>query len=153
MAFDIEIVELAPQPVLVIEAKVAPPQLAETLASILPRVHGFVTANGGVMTGMPFMRYLDMTDGFLIDAGIPVEREMPGQDDIVSRVLPGGRTATTLFLGEYHRVGEAWDALFAWGEASGIEKHFGGWDIYENDPTEVDDPSQIRTRLCYPLIV
>ena len=100
---------------------------------------------------MPFMRYLEMTDRFLIDAGVPIAEAMAGEDDMLSKVLPGGKAATTLFHGEYSLVGQAWDAIFAWGKEQGIEQHYGGWDVYENDPTEVNDPSEIRTRLYYPL--
>ena len=150
MAYEIEVIELEPQPVLVIEARVDPPKLGEELGKILPRIHQYISDQGGEMVGMPFMRYLDMTDHFLIDAGIPTASGMAGRDDILSKVLPGGKTATTLFLGEYHLVGEAWNAMFAWGKEHDVEQHYGGWDVYENDPTEVSDPGELRTRLYYP---
>jgi hypothetical protein len=35
--------------------------------------------------------------------------------------------------------------------ASRRPKGFGGWDIYENDPFEVSDPRELRTRLYQPL--
>ena len=151
MAVEIDVVELEAQPVLVIEANVAAPKLGEALAEILPKVHQYATEQGIEIVGMPFMRYLEMTNHFRIDAGIPIATEVAGDGEIVSKVLPGGKTATTLHLGEYHLVGQAWDAMFAWGEKQGIEQHDGGWDVYENDPTEVDEPGQLRTRLYYPM--
>ncbi len=151
MTYDIEVIELEPQPVMVIEARVEAPRLGEALAEILPKVHRYVADQGGEVVGMPFMRYLEMTDRFLIDAGVPIAEAMAGEDDMLSKVLPGGKAATTLFHGEYSLVGQAWDAIFAWGKEQGIEQHYGGWDVYENDPTEVNDPSEIRTRLYYPL--
>ena len=134
-----------------IEARVDPPKLGEELARILPKVHAYIADQDGEIAGRPFMRYLDMTDHFLIDAGVPTAKPMVAQDDILSRVLPGGKTATTLFLGEYHLVGAAWNAVFAWCKEQGIEQHYGGWDVYENDPGEVSDPGEIRTRLYHPL--
>ena len=151
MAYDIEVIELEPQPVIVIEAKISAPQIGEELGRIFPAVGAYITEQGGEMVGMPFMRYLDMGEQFLIDAGIPTATAMAGRDQIQSKLLPGGRTATTLHFGEYERIGEAWDAVFAWAAQQNIEQHQGGWDVYENDPTEVSDPAQIRTRLYYPL--
>jgi effector-binding domain-containing protein len=151
MAYDIEVLELEPQPVMVIKAKVAASQLGEELARILPTVHAYITEQGGEMVGMPFMRYLDMGEQLLIDAGIATATAMAGRDEIQSKFLPGGRTATTLYLGEYERTSEAWDAVFAWAAEQNIEQHWGGWNVYENDPSELSDPTQQRTRLYYPL--
>jgi effector-binding domain-containing protein len=152
MSYEIEVVELTPQPTLVIEAEVAPQDLGAELARILPTVHGHVMAKGGQMAGMPFLRYLGMgTATFSIQAGVPVAEAMPGEGEIRSIELPGGRTATTLFLGPYHEVANAWDALNAWCADQGIEVDFGGWDVYENDPSTVTDPSQLRTRIYQPL--
>lgn len=152
MSYEIEVVELTPQLALVIEAEVAPQELGAELARILPTVHGHVKAKGGTMAGMPFLRYLGMgATTFSIQAGVPVAEPIPGDGEIQSTELPGGRTATTLFLGPYHEVGKAWDALNAWCTDQGIEVDFGGWDVYENDPSTVSDPSQLRTRIYQPL--
>ena len=151
MGYPIEVVELKPQPVIVIETDVAPPALGEALARILPTVHGFASAHDTPVTGMPFMRYLAMTDRFRIEAGMPVAEPVAGEGEIECRQLPGGRAATTLFVGPYDRVGEAWDAIYAWCDARGIERRYGGWDVYENDPAEAGDPSGYRTRLYLPL--
>jgi effector-binding domain-containing protein len=152
MSYDIEVIELDPQAAMAIEAEVAPQDLGAELARILPTVHGHVTARGGQPAGMPFLRYLDMgATTFRIQAGLPVVEPIEGDDEIESIELPGGKTATTLFLGPYHEVGEAWDALNAWCAEQGIEVHFGGWDVYENDPSTVSDPSELRTRIYQPL--
>lgn len=48
-------------------------------------------------------------------------------------------------------VDRAWDAMYAWAEERGIEQHYGGWDVYEIDPTKVNEPGEVRTRLYYPM--
>ena len=151
MSYQIEVVTLKPQPVLVMEEEVAPEELGAALARMLPTVHGYASQQGAVITGMPFMRYLSMSDKFLIQAGMPVAEPVTGTDDIKADELPGGKAATTVFLGPYHEVGEAWDAINAWREERGMDSTFGGWDIYENDPSEVSDPKELRTRLYQPL--
>lgn len=151
MAFQIEVVTLKPQPILVIEETVAPDALGDALGRILPTVHGSAMDMGAIVTGMPFMRYLEMTDQFRIEAGVPIAEAVPTRGEIQCRELPGGKAATTVFLGPYHEVGAAWDAINAWRVGRGIEAGFGGWDVYENDPTEVSSPSEIRTRIYQPL--
>ncbi|MEM8768277.1 MAG: GyrI-like domain-containing protein [Pseudomonadota bacterium] len=151
MSYSIEVVDLKPQPVLIMEAKVAPEGLGEALAELLPTVHGYVAAQGGDMSGMPFLRYLSMSDEWHIAAGVPVAEALPGTDEIIATELPGGPTATTLFLGPYQEVGTAWDALFAWCGERGRSHSQGGWDVYENDPTEVANPTELRTRIYQPL--
>lgn len=101
---------------------------------------------------MPFLRYLEMSDRqWRIAAGVPVAEALTGNDEIVAAELPGGPTATTLFLGAYHDVGAAWDALFAWCGERGRSHSQGGWDVYENDPSDVADPGELRTRIYQPL--
>ena len=147
----IEVVTLKPQPALVMEDDVAPEEVGQALARMLPTVHGYASEVGAIMTGMPFMRYMDMTDTFRIQAGVPIAEPAEGSDEIQATELPGGRAATTVFFGPYNEVGTAWDDLNAWREEQGLPQGFGGWDIYENDPSEVDDPKELRTRLVQPL--
>ena len=151
MAYDIEVIELDPQPVLVIEDEVAPAEIGAALARIFPTVHRYVTEQGAEMAGMPFLRYLAMGEKFAIDAGIPTTTALPGRNEIKSKTLPGGRAATALHLGEYQGVGAAWDAVFAWCREQNIAAGLGGWDVYENDPTGVSDPGELRTRIYLPL--
>lgn len=152
MDYQIEVIELAPQPIIVIEKEVRAGQIGAALAQMLPRAYQFAVEKGAEITGMPFMRYLDM-DGDLwrIDAGIPVAKEIAGNDDLLVKSLPGGKAATTLHLGQYDQVGAAWDAIYAWAAEKGEPQRWGGWDVYENDPDSVNDPSELRTRLFYPL--
>ena len=151
MAYEVEVVELDPQPAMVIESTVPPQELGAALGRMLPAVYGYVTGNGGTLAGRPFLRYLAMTDRFTIQAGLPVAEPMPGTDEIIGIELPGGRAATILYLGPYDGVGAAWTAMTSWCSEQGIGQIYGGWDSYENDPTEVADPSEIRTRLYLPL--
>lgn len=151
MTYQIEVVTLKPQPVLVIEEIAAPESLAEILGRILPAVHGSAMELGAIISGMPFMRYLEMTDRFRIEAGLPIAEAVTGRDGIECRLLPGGKAATTVYLGPYDGVGVAWSAIDAWRKERDIETQPGGWDVYENDPTEVSDPREIRTRIYQPL--
>ena len=148
MAYEIEIIEANPQPALVVEAECKPGEFGDVLANSFGRVFQHMGMSGGQPHGMPFMRYLDMRDDyFKIQAGIP--SDLPGEGDIQAIELPGGKLATILFLGPYDEVGEAWDQLRAWAAERDLDM-MGGWDVYENDPDTVSDPSELRTRIYLP---
>jgi effector-binding domain-containing protein len=133
------------------EDDAAPEKLGDALARMLPAVHGYAREQGAIVTGMPFMRYLSMNGTFRIQAGMPVAEAAEGSGEIKPDELPGGKAATTVFLGPYHEVGAAWDAINTWREELGLEISFGGWDVYENDPSEVASPGELRTRIYQPL--
>jgi effector-binding domain-containing protein len=141
--------------VLVIERESSPQDLGKHLADILPKVHAYITAHGQQPSGRPFMRYLDMTDRFVIAAGFPIDTQLEGAGDIELRELPGGRALTAQFTGQPNMVGAAWTAVFAFAEAHGYERGsewngMGGWDVYVNDP-EVVGAANAQTRLYLPL--
>ena len=159
--YQLEIVELAPQSVLVVQTDSAPQNLGAVLGDILPRIRTFVAQQGGQIDGRPFMRYLDMTDRFSIDAGFPVDSAMTGQGDIELRELPGGPAITALFTGPPHMVGAAWSAVTEYAQEQGLANDDGwvgvegwigkgGWDVYVNDP-EVVGIENAQTRLYLPL--
>lgn len=153
--YQLEFVELSAQLGLVVERESSPQDLGSNLADILPRVHAYITERGHEPAGAPFMRYLDMTDRFLMDAGLPIDARMEGEGDIELRELPGGKAITALFTGQPYRVGVAWSAVFAYAEEHGYTrgndwKGTGGWDVYVNDPAVVG-ADKAQTRLYLPV--
>lgn len=153
---DIDIVDLPEQPALVIESKITPDQFGDFLGSAYGQIMGYAASKGSEVAGMPFARYHDMSDGKMhLAAGIPIAAAAQGDGgDILYQPLPGGKAATTVHFGEYQEVGAAWQKLSAWMEENGhggVFSTFGGWDVYENDPDTVSDPSELRTRIYQPL--
>lgn len=149
--YSIELVELTAQPTLVIKSTVAPDQISERLAESFGRVFEHIDKARGAQSGVPFMRYLDMSgDEFVIAAGMPLAEALDGEGDIEAHTLPGGRALTTLHLGDYAGVGAAWDEVWERAESLGVTHRSGGWDVYTNDPTEVA-PKEVETRLYLPL--
>jgi effector-binding domain-containing protein len=67
---------------------------------------------------------------------------------VVCATVPGGAIATTAHFGPYDRLGAAHDAVQAWCKREGRALTGVSWEIY-GDWT--DDPSQLRTDVCYLL--
>ena len=149
--YSIELVELSEQPALIIKSTVAADELSEQLAQSFGRVAEFIEKAHGAPSGMPFMRYLEMTDSkFVIAAGMPLAEAIDGEGDVEAHMLPGGRALTTLYLGDYAGVGAAWDDVWERAESLGATERSGGWDVYINDPSEVA-PKEVATRLYLPI--
>ena len=150
-ATDIEIIELAEQPAMVVRRKVEVEQLGATLGDILPRVFGYVIEAGQQPAGMPFMRYFDM-DGAIVSlaAGLPVPAALEPDGDIEPHLLPGGRALTAVHHGDYTAVGAVWAKVWERARGLGVTQRFGGWDVYANDPAEVA-PEEVETRIYLPL--
>ena len=150
MSLEIEIIERTPEPVLAIRGTAPPQELGSTFAQRIQRVVDHLGSRE--IPGPPFMRYLEMTDVFEIEVGVPNPDGIEGAGEVRATELPGGPAATAVHRGSYAELGTSWDALFAWAEERGrITDLRGGWDVYENDPSQVSSEAELRTRLVLPL--
>ena len=134
--FEIEEVELTPQPVLVIKFTSTPQTLGDKLGLHFPAIFQYAQAENLTLTGMPFVRYLEMADVFTVEAGMPVAEmgDDAGEGDIYATELAGGSAITTDYYGPYDRLGTAHEALRTWAIDHGYKPGWGGWEIYETDP-------------------
>ncbi len=151
----IEVVELSAQPALVIEREAALEELAPTVGDVLPRVRAHLAGHGAAPSGMPFMRFLDLTQRFTVAIGFPIDSDIEAEGDIERRELPGGKAVTALFTGPPDAVTGAWDALIAYADRQGYRRSgpwggVGGWQVYLNDPAVVGEANS-QTRLYLPL--
>ena len=80
--YAIELVELSEQPALIIRATVKPDEISAQLADCFGRLVSYIEQAGGAQSGMPFMRYFDMSeDELVIGAGVPLA-EIVSEPDI-----------------------------------------------------------------------
>jgi effector-binding domain-containing protein len=95
-----------------------------------------------------------------IEFGIPVAVPLTGLEpldgspagEIVASVLPGGSLATTLHVGPYPELGQAYARLEAWLAEHGRSGSGGPWESYVVMPGDVEgDPTRLRTELYWPL--
>jgi effector-binding domain-containing protein len=157
------ILQLEPQPTLAarIQQPMAGLDLASAFDRYLPAVAGRVQELGGQMAGAPFGRYhafgpdqVDVEIGIPIAApveGAPALASMPA-GEIGASELPGGPVARTIHRGSYDGLSAAHDALHEWiHEQPGVDDAEGPWEAYVDDPTTVEEPSELRTEITWPL--
>jgi effector-binding domain-containing protein len=145
--YRVELVNLNPQPALVVRAEVARAQLGATLASILPRAFQHAMKSNVASTGMPFTRYLSSGEPLSIEAGVPVSSKVDGAADVLSAELPGGKVARTVHQGPYDGLPAAHAALHAWAKERGLQARNGVWEVYVTDPSTEPDVQKWQTHV------
>ncbi len=86
------------------------------------------------------------------DAAIAIPEDVPLPEGLTEQHLAGGRYATTLHVGPYEQLGDAWARFMGeWLPASGHRIGNGAsYEIYRNTPADVPK-ADLRTELYIPL--
>ena len=96
------------------------------VADHLPGLFGWLDEHGAVPSGPPFFRYrvIDMAATLVVEAGIPVERAVRGDDRVFAGVLPAGRYASVSHVGHPDELMGVTGELLDWGRQQGLR-----WDM------------------------
>lgn len=141
-ALQLEVVEVAPQPVLVLERVVSRRDLSSVVPDLTERVRAYVTKNGAAQAEMrPFLRYQDAAEDFTIQVGFAVEIPLEGDGDIVRLDLPGGKAVAALVAGRPTMGDHSdWSTIIEYAVEHGYQFDVewggvGGREEYEEQPT------------------
>ena len=162
MSENAEIIERPEQPYVAISADVTMEQLSG-LADRFGEVFGWLAGHGVAPAGPPFFRYhvIDMERLLNVEAGVPVQAPVEGDDRVIAGVLPAGRYGSAIHVGPYDGLIGAVDDLLHWADSQGLE-----WDkssaddgehwrcrleIYLTDPSQEPDPANWQTQLAFRL--
>jgi AraC family transcriptional regulator len=155
MSYTVSKKELAPQPVLVVRRKIKRSEIAATIGGSLPHVFLYAQKNGIALTGLPFTRYLEFGPGLItIEPGMRVAEGAPkasGDSEVIADTLPGGPAASTIHMGPYDKLSEAYGAIEQWMESEGLKPAGAPWESYLTDPGDYPDPKDWKTEVLWPL--
>lgn len=137
------------QPYVAIRREVKMNGIGRVLQPLLADVAAWMNEERIRTVGDPFLRYhrTDMdTNRFLVDVGWPVAEEISGAGQIIGDTLPAGRYAVVTNTGPFDNLFDAYNALFDWGEETGIswqidaDKRWGARiERYLTDPADEPD--------------
>lgn len=158
---DAEIRELTPQPTAAVrvQQRMDELDLAALFDEHLPNMAHRIADLGVQPAGPPYARYhqfgpdiVDVEIGMATSMPVanlaPITDAQPGE--LAASELPGGRVAVTVHRGSYDGLSGVYDQLHEWIHGQGFEEAPGPWELYVDDPSEVE-MADLRTELCWPL--
>lgn len=84
---------------------------------------------------------------------VDMEVAVPVADaSLADRVLPGAEAATTLHIGPWELVGEAYAALFAWVNENGYRAGGATREVYLVSAADGVPPEQYQTKVIVPVV-
>lgn len=152
MSYEIEIKELEPARVVGVTFDTTPEAISDQSSKAYHQLYDALAAEKASPTGPPRLVYHRMDeDSWGIEACVPVAAEPSVKDGLEFREFPGGKAATTLHEGPYDELGIAWQELRRWMATHGHVTAAPPFDVYLNDPGEVEDPAKYLTELVWPI--
>jgi effector-binding domain-containing protein len=151
VAYDIEVKDLEPQPMVAIRQETTAKGLGAAFRELMPALWQFLEKRGVRPSGPSFgIFHTYEPDRVDFEAGFPVAEPVEGEGRIQAGVLPGGRAAVTWHIGPYEAIGNAHNALDAFVHERG--GHAGSpREVYWTGPGDEAEPSKWRTEVVYPL--
>lgn len=115
-------------------------------------IGGFMAQAAIEGAGMPICITHSYTDGVMdLTFAIPVADSLEVSENLVSGVIPAGECLTVVHYGSYESTAESWEKFSEYIEMNGIQPRHAPYEIYMNDPETVADPSEIMTKIVFPI--
>ncbi len=154
MAEEVEIKEVASQPVLSIRTRIPLTEISEFLGGAFGEMFPYLFQMGARPAGPPLTIYYDpefSEEGMDMEVCVPVDRVLEPAGRIESRMLEGGRMASIMHAGPYDEVGRAYEALGAYLKEKGLEGAGAPREVYIVGPETGRDPAEYRTEVMWPV--
>jgi effector-binding domain-containing protein len=151
---------LAPQPTVAARTTSPRDRLSQLFEEYLPKVAQRIADLGRAPAGPAYGRYHNVEgDLWDVEIGIPVDAppanlrslDEAERGELAVSELPGGDVATTVHIGSYDAISETYERLERFIQEQGREMGGAPWESYVVEMSEVDDPSQLRTEIFWPV--
>lgn len=147
VTYEVSVEEHSEQAAATIAQRLPQSGIPAFLQAAFPELFGALQAQAVDPVGPPFARYAPRADGFEVTAGIPVSSPIVTVGRVRPGSLSGGTVATTVHVGTYDRLAEAFHAVIDWIGVQGYAIAGDPWESYLDGP-DVPEP---RTRVSFPV--
>lgn len=115
-------------------------------------IGAYMAENELLMAGMPICITHSYDEGIMdLTFAMPVTDSLTVAENIMSGMIPAGKCLTTIHYGSYESSDETWEQFSNFIEENGIVSTHAPYEIYMNDPATVNDPSEIMTKIVFPI--
>lgn len=149
--YQIELKEQDTQPVLMVRARATMETLPQVIGDNYEKILVYLAELGVQPADAPYTCYQNMDiEDLDVEMGFPVDKELPGKDDIQAGEIPGGKYVTALYKGSYAGMEKPYKEIFAWMQEAGYEQTGVYYEIYYNSPEEVPE-EELLTKIMLPV--
>ncbi|MBU2651943.1 MAG: GyrI-like domain-containing protein [Bacteroidetes bacterium] len=150
---DIEVTEVEPVIALSITDSSTLDQMGMKMAELYELLSGYITARKANITGPAYCVFhsWDPEGHTVIEAGFPVDKELPEKLNMKSTLTPGGKALKSLFIGPYDQSEAVYMAMDKYLKHNKLEMAGGPWEVYLNDPVTEPDPNKWETLIYFPI--
>ncbi len=153
MPYRVEIKEVAARPAAVVRFTAGVPEMGDKMGAAFGQVMQYVAQAGAQIAGPAIGYYEQLGDErFDVHAGFIVAAPIEGDGTVLPFELPAGKVATTMHVGPYETLPEAYAALAEQTKALGAEIEMGApmWEEYLSGPET--PPEQTQTLVYWPIV-
>ncbi len=151
MTYEVSEKELAPQMALTHRMRVTMPTIGERIGAGFDVLTEHAAKTGAQWAGPPFILYPETCeDEYEIVICMPVAPGATGGEDVALEEISGGRVATTMHVGPYPGVGQAYTALKQWMTDNGRSPAGAPREVYLNEPGATPD-AELLTEVDWPI--
>jgi effector-binding domain-containing protein len=148
-SYSIHVERLASISLAVIRSQVLASDLSRVVPEGCGQVWEFLRAQG-IKGGRHVAVYWDTS--IRLEVGVEMSGSFSEGGNVIRSATPAGVVATATHYGPYKGLGSAHAAIHQWCQSHGYQLAGPKWEIYGHWQTKWnDDPSQIRTDVCYLL--
>jgi effector-binding domain-containing protein len=149
----IEIKQVDAQKAIVIKADVPTANIGTAIGEAYGKLFGFLGSQNIAPAGTAFAVYysFDPKGNTIFEAGVPVNAQITGNEEITYKEFPAMKVVSTLFKGAYDKMEPVYQKIDAYIKENKLESTGISWEVYLTDPSQVSDPNDNQTIIYFPV--
>jgi effector-binding domain-containing protein len=140
------------QDLLMVHIKCSEKEISKNLGEAYGKISAYAAKNNTHQNNAPLAIYYHWeNDAFDFDAAIPVDKKVPGVDEIKAGEIKAGNAVMVNYYGPYEGTGKAHNLIKDWLKSNNKKASGAPWEVYLTDPGTEKDTAKWLTRVYYPV--
>lgn len=123
--------------------------ISNKLGELYQEISMHIATSGAEISGMPLATYYTYSpEKVILEAAIPYNGKVEDNGRIVVKTTPAGKVIKGIHYGDYNASDKMHFGIADYAKANAIKISDTPWEVYANDPTEVDSAA-VETHIYY----